>query len=83
GITPPPCPTSTADGWIVNGNAPLPSVGQTLDAVATASGAATTTGSASEPSASATEGVAAAGGPEWAGMGLVLFGVMMGFVIWL
>ena len=82
-ITPPPCPTSTADGWIVNGNAPLPSVGQTLDALATASGAATTTGSASQPSASATGGVAATGGQEWVGMGLGLLGVMMGFVIWL
>ncbi|KAL8728671.1 MAG: hypothetical protein Q9166_005235 [cf. Caloplaca sp. 2 TL-2023] len=56
-ITPPACPTSTPGGWIVNGNAPLPSLGQTLDSAATASGATpTSTGSATKASTSATGG---------------------------
>ncbi|KAL9048115.1 MAG: hypothetical protein Q9206_006233 [Seirophora lacunosa] len=64
-ITPPACPTSTEGGWIVNGNAPLPSVGQTLDSAATASSAASTpTGSAAQASASATGGGATTGNKE-------------------
>lgn len=83
-ITPPACPTSTAGGWIVNGNARLPSLGQTLDSAATASGAtATTTGSATKPSKSATGGGTTSGGKELTGMVLGLLGVMLGFVIYL
>ena len=82
--TPPACPTSTAGGWLVNGNAKLPSLGQTLDSAATASGAtATSTGSAAKASASATGGGTITGGKEVAGMGLGLIGVMLGFVLWL
>ncbi|KAL8923852.1 MAG: hypothetical protein Q9172_002940 [Xanthocarpia lactea] len=84
GITPPACPTSTAGGWIVNGNAPLPSVGQTLDSAATASDTTPTpTGSASQASASATGGGTTAGGKEVTGMCLGLLGVMLGFAVWL
>ena len=36
GLSPPACPTSTKDGWMVNGNAKLPSLGQTLDPAAPA-----------------------------------------------
>ncbi|KAL8848390.1 MAG: hypothetical protein Q9221_006589 [Calogaya cf. arnoldii] len=90
-ISPPPCPTSTEGGWIVNGNAALPSVGQTLDnTAATASDAtptlgatSTPTGSASQPSASPTGGGTMAGGKEVTGMCLGLLGVMLGFVVWL
>ncbi|KAL8913031.1 MAG: hypothetical protein Q9171_002099 [Xanthocarpia ochracea] len=83
-ITPPACPTSTAGGWIVNGNAPLPSVGQTLDSAATASDTIPTpTGSASQASASATGGGTTAGGREVTGMCLGLLGVMLGFAVWL
>ncbi|KAL8685121.1 MAG: hypothetical protein Q9224_005955 [Gallowayella concinna] len=85
-MTPPACPTSTADGWIVNGNAALPSIGQTLDTAATASGGAvtpTSTGSASKATASATGGGTTAGGKEVTGMCLALLGVMLGFVGWL
>lgn len=85
-ITPPACPTSTAGGWIVNGDAPLPSLGQTLDSAATASGGSTTptsTGSASKATASATGGGTTAGGKEVTGMCLGLLGVMLGFVVWL
>lgn len=83
-ISPPACPTSTAGGWIVNGNAALPSVGQTLDSAATASGATpTSTGSASQPSTSPTGGGTTAGGKEVTGMCLGLLGVLLGFVVWL
>lgn len=83
-ITPPACPTSTPGGWIVNGNARLPSLGQTLDSAATASGATpTSTGSASKAPNSATGGGTITAGKEFAGMGLGLLGVMLGFVIWL
>ncbi|KAI4236319.1 MAG: hypothetical protein LQ352_008019 [Teloschistes flavicans] len=83
-ITPPACPTSTPGGWIVNGNARLPSVGQTLDSAATASGATpSTTGKATKATASPTGGGTISGGREVAGMAVGLLTVMMGFVIWL
>ncbi|KAL8712649.1 MAG: hypothetical protein Q9220_003180 [cf. Caloplaca sp. 1 TL-2023] len=83
-ITPPACPTSTAGGWIVNGNAPLPSVGQTLDSAATASGATpTTTGKAPKASASATGGGTSSGDTILTGMVLGLLVVMIGFVGWM
>ncbi len=78
-LSPPACPTSTASGWMVNGNAKLPSLGQTLDVAATASSTGSPTTSAT-PSASGKG--AAAGGKEIAGMGLGLMGVMLGFVVW-
>ena len=81
-LSPPACPTSTASGWLVNGNAKLPSLGQTLAPAATASpkGSPTTSASAS---ASATGGGTVTGGKEVAGMGLGLIGVMLGFIVWL
>ena len=79
-LSPPACPTSTKDGWVVNGNAKLPSLGQTLDAAATASVTGAPTGSAS---ASATGKGTAPGGKEVAGMGIGLIGVMLGFIVWL
>ncbi|KAL8877744.1 MAG: hypothetical protein Q9198_004294 [Flavoplaca austrocitrina] len=83
-ISPPACPTSTSGGWIVNGNAALPSVGETLDSAAMASVAMpTSTGSASQPSASLTGGGTVAGGKEITGMCLGLLGVMLGVVTWL
>ncbi|KAL8896550.1 MAG: hypothetical protein Q9207_007656 [Kuettlingeria erythrocarpa] len=83
-ITPPACPTSTAGGWTVNGNARLPSLGQTLDSAATASGATpTASGTAPKASASATGGGTITGGKEVTGMILGLLGVMLGFVAYL
>ncbi|KAI4194369.1 MAG: hypothetical protein LQ350_007808 [Teloschistes chrysophthalmus] len=82
-ITPPACPTSTPGGWIVNGNARLPSVGQTLDNAATSSGATpSSTGSATKATPSPTGGGTISGGREVAGMAVGLLTVMMGFVIW-
>lgn len=83
-ITPPACPTSTAGGWIVNGNAPLPSVGQRLESAATASGATpTATGTAPKASAPAKGGGTISGGKEVTGMVVGLVGVMLGFVVYL
>lgn len=81
--SPPACPTSTSDGWLVNGNVALPTVGQTLDRNApTATSTASKTGSASGASASPTKGTAN-GGREIAGMSIGLAGVMLGFIVWL
>jgi len=79
-LKPPPCPTSTANGWVVNGDVALPSVGQSGAATATVLN--TATGTASSPSASATKG-AANGGKELAGMSIGLAGVMLSFIVWL
>ena len=89
-LSPPACPTSTADGWVVNGNAPLPRLGETLAPAATASGGQTGV-SAASASASSTGGAMPGmrggnmmqGGNEVMGMGLGLMGVMLGFVVWL
>ncbi|KAL2070046.1 hypothetical protein VTL71DRAFT_14726 [Oculimacula yallundae] len=77
-ITPPACPTSTAGGWLVNGNVALPSVGQVLGATTTTGGAGTPTGSAATPSSSTKGG--ANGGKEIAGMSAGLVAVMLGFM---
>lgn len=78
-LSAPACPTSTQGGWVVNGNAKLPSLGQTLDAAATASSGNPT--SSAKPTS--TGKGAAAGSKEMAGMGVGLMGVMLGFVVWL
>lgn len=79
-LKPPPCPTSTANGWVINGDVALPSVGQS--GAFTANTPNTATASASSPSASATKG-AANGGKELAGMSIGLAGVMLSFIVWL
>lgn len=83
-ITAPPCPASTAGGWLVDGNVKLPSVGQTQQTgtatSATPTGTVTATGSAASPSS--TKG-SANGGKEIAGMGVGLVAVMLGFMYWL
>ncbi|KAM3075546.1 hypothetical protein ACMFMG_007688 [Clarireedia jacksonii] len=87
-LTPPACPSSTAGGWLVDGDATLPSIGQkevtgTATATAasgTASGTTSATGSAA--SATSTKG-SASGRKEIAGMSVGLAAVMLGFVYWL
>lgn len=83
-LTPIACPSSTVNGWIVNPTQSLPSLGQTIDLAATSTGGlgGPTTGSAT---ATAKKGDAAAmhTGNEVAGMGVGLFGVMLGFLFWL
>lgn len=83
-ITTPACPTSTAGGWLVNGNVALPTINQALASVATttvasATGTATTT--AATASASSKSG--SSGRTELTGMGAALVSVMLGFVYWL
>ncbi len=83
-ITPPACPSSTAGGWLVNGDVKLPSVGQVLQATTTsaasnsASSTGTATGSAATPSS--TRKGSANGGKEIAGMSAGLVAVMLGFM---
>ncbi|KAI9856734.1 MAG: hypothetical protein M1813_008771 [Trichoglossum hirsutum] len=77
--TPPPCPSSTPDGWRVNGDVSLPTLGQTFTASVTPTG--TSTGSAA--SATATKKGSASGGKEITGMTIGLVGVMFGFMWWL
>lgn len=81
---PPPCPTSTLSGWEVNGDVPLPTLGQVLDRAAESSSASQTgTATKSAASASATGKGVATVGREVAGMGVGLVGVMLGFIVWL
>jgi 1,3-beta-glucanosyltransferase GAS1 len=76
--TPPPCPSSTPNGWRINGNVPLPSLGQTYTPGVSPTG---TAGPAA--SATATKKGTASGGKEIAGMTVGLVGVMFGFMWWL
>jgi len=86
-LTPPACPSSTAGGWLVDGDVKLPSVGQTQQV--STSGAASITGTAtgsatgSAASATSTKKGSASGGKEIAGMSAGLVAVMLGFVYWL
>jgi len=89
-VTPPACPSSTANGWLVDGDVKLPTLGETLvvsNTVSTtgssATGTATGTATGSAASASATKKSTASGGKEIAGMGAALMAVMLGFVYWL
>lgn len=82
-LTAPACPSSTAGGWLVEGNVKLPSVGETQQV-----GSPTTTGLASTPTGSAAEPTStkkggANGGKEIAGMSAGLVAVMLGFMYWL
>ena len=79
-ITPVACPTSTPNGWVVNGDVPLPTIGQTLNRAA-ASATGTATGSAAKPTS--TKKGSASGGKEVVGMSFGLAGVMLGFIWWL
>lgn len=72
----PACPSATISGWAVNGDVPLPTLGQVLNR-------ATATKASTAPTASATGKGGATGGREIAGMGVGLVGVMLGFVVWL
>jgi hypothetical protein len=85
-LTPPACPSSTAGGWLVDGDVSLPSIGQkevTGTATATSSTASgTTSATGSAASATSTKG-SASGGKEIAGMSVGLAAVMLGFVYWL
>jgi 1,3-beta-glucanosyltransferase GAS1 len=81
-LTAPACPSSTAGGWLVDGNVALPTLGQVLATAASATSSASSTGTATGSSASATstKGSSASGGKEIAGMSAALVAVMIGFM---
>lgn len=82
-LTPIACPSSTVNGWIVDPTVSLPSLGETLDAAATATGGLTT-GSAT-PSATK-KGAAPAGmrgGQEVAVMSAALVCILLGALVYL
>jgi hypothetical protein len=86
-LAPPACPTSTAGSWLVNGDVPLPSLGQVLQVSTSGSSntplnTATPTGTGAAVSPSSTK-ASANGGKEIAGMGVGLVTVMLGFMYWL
>jgi len=87
-LTPPACPSSTAGGWLVDGDVKLPSVGQTQQ-LSTTGGSATSapsstgTASGSTATATSTKKGAANGGKEITGMSIGLAAVMLGFMYWL
>ncbi|KAG9229788.1 Glucanosyltransferase-domain-containing protein [Amylocarpus encephaloides] len=79
-MTPPPCPASTAGGWLVDGNVALPSLGQTQQTGTATAATATSTGTAANPSSTK---AGASGGKEITGMSVGLVAVMLGFMYWL
>jgi hypothetical protein len=81
-LTPPACPSSTAGGWLVDGDVKLPSIGQTLS-TNSAGAASTGTATTSAPQASSTKKGGANGGKEITGMSVGLVAVMLGFMYWL
>lgn len=77
------CPTSTPDGWLVDGNVAPPTLGATLG-TGTYTSAASATGTESpSPTESDNGGNAASAPPEVASMAAGLAGVMMMFNFWL
>ena len=83
-LTPPACPSSTAGGWLVDGDVKLPSVGQTEQTSgASSTGTSTASATGSAASATSTKKGSASGGKEIAGMSAGLVAVMLGFVYWL
>jgi hypothetical protein len=85
-LTPPACPSSTAGGWLVDGDVALPSVGQTQQVSSSgpsSTGTATSSSTGSAASATTTKKGGASGGKEIAGMSAGLVAVMLGFVYWL
>ena len=74
------CPTSTADGWLVDGNVRLPSLGETFKG--SFSTAPTAAASSATAAPSSTNNPASAN-REIAGMSAGLVGVMLFFTLWL
>lgn len=84
-IGPPPCPSSTAGGWLVNGNPPLPSIGAVLTAgsTPTADAVASGTSSGGNPSTTKKSQSPATGSGRVTGMAAGLVAVSLGFIYWL
>ena len=93
GISTPACPSSSPGGWLINGNPPIPTIGQSASFNPTGSQvqsvAASATGSGNAPSSSKSSAAVgstlgpASGGTEMVVMSIALGLVMLGFVVWL
>ncbi|KAI0025096.1 glycoside hydrolase family 72 protein [Xylariomycetidae sp. FL0641] len=81
------CPISTADGWLVNGNVAVPTLGATLGSSSYSSVPSATadpTSSSDPPSSTKdTKDNGSSGSKEVTAMGAGLVGVMMVFALWL
>ncbi|KAK0706534.1 Glucanosyltransferase-domain-containing protein [Lasiosphaeria miniovina] len=81
------CPASTQDGWLVNGNVALPSIGQVftgaLSTVPIAIPTTTTTAALGSAATTSTTKNPAPANKEIAGMSAGLAGVMLFFTFWL
>lgn len=77
------CPTSTPDGWLVDGNVAVPTLGATLIKGHSYSSVPSATASSDSAAASPSETEnAVSGSKEIAGMGAGLVAVMMIFTVW-
>ncbi|KAK3387044.1 Glucanosyltransferase-domain-containing protein [Podospora didyma] len=77
------CPTSTKDGWLVQGNVILPTLGETYTGGSSPTTAPTVSGSGSAAAAPTTTKNPAPANREIAGMSAALVGVMLFFTFWL
>ena len=77
------CPTSSADGWLVNGNVALPTLGETFSGTYSPAPTATGSGSGSGDAAPSSTQNPAPPNKEIAGMSAGLVGVMLFFTFWL
>ena len=85
-LSTPACPSSTPDGWGINGNPAIPTIGQKFNPSASQVTEAAQTGTGTPTSSSVTASsspASANGGREVAGMAVGLGVVMLGFVVWL
>ncbi|KAI0407908.1 Glucanosyltransferase-domain-containing protein [Xylaria palmicola] len=80
GVSTRACPTSTVDGWLVDGNVIVPTLGASLG-TGTYTSASTVTETSAPASPSETEN-AVPGSQEVTGMAAGLVGVMMMFTLW-
>ncbi|KAK3315124.1 Glucanosyltransferase-domain-containing protein [Apodospora peruviana] len=77
------CPTSTASGWLVNGNVALPTVGETYSGTFTPAPTASNTDTAGNAASPSSTNNPAPVNKEIAGMSAGLVGVMLFFTFWL
>lgn len=97
-LTAPACPGSTAGGWLVDGDVPLPTVGQAITTGAggtkieatptstqtsAAANSVVTSATSASSTPTSTPGSKASGRKEIAGVAIGLVSVMLGVMIWL
>ncbi len=77
------CPALTSDGWLIDGNVAVPTLGATLVRGASHSSVPSATASSTASADPSETENAVSGSKEIAGMGAGLVGVMMIFMFWL